>query len=85
MTFEEKIKEHLESGGFFEPDLGAVIEFIKNDSLTTGSMGSRWNDDPANYPPIALTALLISVDSLALDYIDANLPLAWFRSMFVRE
>lgn len=81
MNFEEKIKELLFNHGMFENQANAVIKIMKEDK----AMVNRWNDDTGEYPDSVLNVLWLSVKAAALEYIDENCPLAWFRSLFVSE
>ena len=47
------------------------------------AMERRWNDQVDDYPPQLLAVLLMSVNTAALEWIDANLPKAFYRDMFL--
>ena len=84
MTIEEKIEKWLFNSGMFEDQAKAVMEMVKADKANE-AMEGRWGDSAEGYPDVLFSVLLMSVRDAALEYIDANCPLAWFRPMFVRK
>ena len=84
VTIENKIKEILVSHGLLEKQAAAIVEMVKADEANE-AMERQWKDDAEGYPSVLLSALWHSVERCALQYIDANCPEAWFRSLFVRE
>lgn len=42
-----------------------------------------WDDTVDGYPPQLLAVLWLGVRRAAVDWIDENLPKAWYRPMFV--
>ena len=82
MTIEDKIREMLVEHGMFENDAAAVVETMKADEANE-PMAHRWNDNIEDYPPSILVVLWMEARNVALEYIDANCPKAWFRPMFV--
>lgn len=84
MTFEQKLTKMLSERGMFEEQCIAVMEQVKADKVNE-SMATRWEDAADDYPAIMLTVLWLSVKDHALAYIDANLPLAWFRPLFTED
>ena len=81
MTFEEKIKGLLVSNGMFDYMADEVMERIKADEAHQ-SMQGRWKDDVDGYPTQLFSVVWEIAKHHALEYIDENLPLAWFRPMF---
>lgn len=83
MTFESKAIEYLYQNGMFEDQAKAVVEIAKA-APENEPMKGRWQDDIEGYPPTMLQVLALSLDSAAVEWIDANLPHAWFRPMFAK-
>jgi len=80
-TLKQKCLAYLVSNGMFDNDAEKVFElFIQQDSQE--SMKSRWNEDAANYPPSILNLSLMSLKRFALEWINENQPLAWYKAMF---
>lgn len=76
MTFKEKVKEHLVASGMFDSQAEAVFQEMKaSDNVMLG----RWDDDVSEYPGVMLNVILVSVRRYALEWIDKNIPQAWFR------
>lgn len=81
MTFEQNMKMLLEQSGMFPEQAQEVIELSKTDNINE-SMKGRWSDDVEGYPPMMVKVLWMSTKTIALQWIDENLPEAWYRSMF---
>ena len=81
MTFEDKIKEMLVEHGMWDDEAKAVVEMLKADKLNE-SMAHRWNDDVEDYPLSMLAILWMETKHIAIEYIDANCPEAFYRPMF---
>ena len=63
----------------FDSQAVQVVEHVK---AYQPSMASLWNQSVSGYPETVRTALVISLRSSAVEWIDNNLPKAWFRPMF---
>ena len=81
MTFEETIQQKLEENGMWSAQAQAVIAAYKADSANDAM--DRWSDDVEGYPIAMLAVLWMSVQHTALEWIDTNKPLAWYRPMFL--
>ena len=79
MTFEEKVKEYFVASGMFDSQANAVFQEMK---ASTDAMFDRWNDDVLGYPDVMLNVILVSARRYALEWIDKNIPQAWFRGCF---
>ena len=80
MTFENWIKTELEANGMFDSQaIAAVLEAVKT---VQPSMSERWNHDMEGYPASVQAGLWLTTKHCALEWIDANLPLAFYRAMF---
>ena len=79
MTLREMAIQRMDNGGLSQRQANEVMatamEVIPE---------IRWTDQVENYPPTTLGALWIHVDAITVEYIDAHVPNAWYRSMFVR-
>lgn len=83
MTIQDAIKQYLVENGLFPYAADKVIEAVKADEGNE-CMATRWGDSTDDYPPIMIAAIMVTVKSHALAWIDANLPKAWFRPMFAQ-
>lgn len=84
MTFEEKIKELLISNGMFDTQAIAVLAQAKDDTILSDFKG-RWGHDVGDYPAMMTNVVWAGVKRIAVKWIDANVPEAWFRPMFATE
>lgn len=84
VTVEDKLKEMLFNHGLFENQATTIVEMVKADKANEATE-RRWEDNVEDYPSVFLSALWLSVQDCALQYIDANCPEAWFRSLFVMD
>ena len=84
MTIEEKLVEMLIENGMFDTQAKEVMELIKSDEANE-TMQGRWRDAPGDYPEVMLAVLWLSTRIKALEWIDENVPQAWYRPMFVEE
>ena len=82
MTFEKLAYDHLFNNGMFENDAKKVIELAKKDEVLGDAMKGRWSDDTEGYPPFMKNVFIVSLNSVAVKYIDENMPKAWFRPVF---
>jgi len=82
MTFEKFAQDYLFNNGMFEDDAKKVIELAKEDEVLGDTMKGRWEDDTEGYPPFMKSVFIVSLNSVAVKYIDANIPQAWFRQVF---
>lgn len=82
MTFSELVTSYLEKNGMFPNQSNAVLAKVQA-SEAGQTMKGRWNDDVSGYPDIMQGLVLLSANDCAVEYIDAEIPKAWFRPMFV--
>jgi len=72
MSVEDSIKKYLRLNGMSPDQADAVVDGMKaNDSI---GMSQRWTDNAADYPGVVLESLYLMADSMALEWIDANVP-----------
>ena len=81
MTLKEKVLKFLTDGGMFDEQAAQVFEAIKN-SDENEAMRERWNEPAEDYPSVLVSALNVSAAVHAVEWLDENLPLAWFRPVF---
>lgn len=82
MSFEFAMKRKLEQSGLSLTQAEQIIELAKKDEALD-SFKERWGDTESEYPPAMVNVLWISVKTIALEWIDENIPQAWFRPMFL--
>ncbi|MCP4394888.1 MAG: hypothetical protein GY804_11580 [Alphaproteobacteria bacterium] len=81
MTFEKWAKDYLEKRGMFDTQAHEVVETVKV-AKENEAMLKRWKDDIAGYPDAMLNVMVLTLRRHALEWIDENLPKAWYRDMF---
>ncbi len=81
MTFEKWAQNFLAERGMFNERAKEVIEATK-DAKENEAMMSRWKDDISDYPNAMLKVMSMTLREHAMEWIVANMPQAWFRSMF---
>ena len=81
MTIKAEMKRRLYESGLFEKDCNAIIEEAKKVEILD-SMKDRWDDEKGGYIPLVIDTIWISVKRVALEYINKNMPDAWFKSVF---
>ena len=84
MAFEQYAKKYLFENGMFEEQAAQVVEMAKKDEANE-SMKNRWGDDVEGYPPVMLSILRVSLNDIAVRWIDENQPKAWYRPMFANN
>lgn len=80
MTIEQKMQKRLEKNGMFESQAEKVMLLAKNHVLFA-DLDLHWKDE--EYPDMLLASVWISIREVALEWIDQNIPKAWYRDMFV--
>ncbi len=86
MTIRELLVQHLRGKGLFEMQATEVVtlHIDEDEKLPVGksAMHGRWDDTLDGYPPQLMPVLFVGVDKTAAEWLDANLPNAWFRPLF---
>ena len=80
-TFRQFAIEYMTSNGMFEQHAKEVFGEIQNDPANDPMIG-RWNDSVSEYPDIMQNVLAASVKRCAKEWIEKNMPMAWYRPMF---
>lgn len=81
MTVEEKMIQLLVNKGMFESQAKQVLESAKIHKLFKET-DTKWDSPSSGYPDSCLVVISMSIDMIALEWIDRNCPKAWFRPMF---
>jgi len=84
MTIEEKIRQLLSEHGMWSTGLEETMREAKEGDLLE-SMAQRWGDSLDDYPPQFLAVLWLCVRGIALDWVDANCPKAFYRPLLASE
>lgn len=82
MTIREWAEDYCFQRGMFPAQAKAVIDQYAASNEGKPIEG-RWHDATEGYPPQLRALLAMGIDRAAVEWIDANLPKAWFRPMFV--
>ena len=61
-----------------------VLEKFKLDEMNE-SMDGRWEDKASDYPDVLNSVLILSLNAFTLKWIEENMPLAWFKPMFMSK
>ena len=84
MTVKEKLQSMLVANGMFESQAKDVIELsipVLNE-LSNG-YGITFDSPSNQYPDVIYSVLFMAVKPVALKWIDDNIPMAWYRDIFV--
>lgn len=81
-TIENYLLAMLQERGMFESQAQAVLDMVKT-APENQAMQGRWSESTDAYPEIIIKMMWISTKDKALEWIDQNLPRAWYRPMFV--
>jgi len=80
-TIRKYLEAKLFSNGLWEDQASAVVTAYENSSGGQAMKG-RMDDDISGYPSSMMIFLWIMVEAKAVEWIDANCPKHWARSMF---
>lgn len=81
-TISARVIRYLTERGMLEQQAQAVLEIVKG---RNEAMDGLWEHAPSDYPEILIRAILLDTRKAAIEWIDANLPQAFFRPMFTNE
>jgi hypothetical protein len=84
MTFRQAALKYMDDRAVGAPTANKIMEQVINDPVNA-AMADRWDDDLSGYPEQMYTVIIGNLRHNAVKWIDANLPEAWFRSMFAPE
>jgi hypothetical protein len=81
MTFRELAHGYLTENGMFDSQADDVIALMVADPANEPMM-QRWTDHVEGYPDAMKSVIIVDARRKAVEWIDANCPLAWYRPMF---
>jgi len=90
MTTREKFEQIIFNHGVFESQAKAMMDFAipKIDAKMDAQEVQKltWHLDADGYPnALYATVFMIYIKPLVVEWIDENLPLAWYRPLFTSE
>lgn len=80
-TIIQKMSSYLEDNGLWPEEAKKVIDRYQADPIGK-PMEGRWNDEVEGYPPTVLAGVVVGLNRVAVEYIDAECPKHFARSMF---
>lgn len=84
LTTREKLEYMLTQRGMYESQASKVMDMAIPELNKLSDDYKITFDRPADeYPAVIYDLLFISIKPIALNWIDKNIPQAWFREMFV--
>lgn len=78
----QAVIDHLVSNGMFESQAAQVLNIVKG---RNEAMNGHWEDNKADYPDVMLRVIILDANLAAVEWIDENLPNAFFRPMFANQ
>lgn len=85
MTYNEYFTAHLSSNCLAPHEITAIMEEFKK---LPQNRSIRFNDSTDSYGPMSnviLTGMVLTINKVALGWIDANCPMHWARPMFLSK
>jgi hypothetical protein len=83
MTVEQKLLKSLTDKGMSDNQAKEVLDdYLKSISKDTNYQITLGSDSGA-YPNEVYNALFMGLNHQAIQWIDKNIPLAWFKPMFI--
>ena len=84
MTTQEKFTKMLTDRGMFDSQAGSVMEMFKTEvAEIAAGYKMTWDRPASEYPDPLYAAMKPTLFKCAIEWIDKNLPMAWFRDMFL--
>jgi hypothetical protein len=83
MTFKEFVIKYLFDNGMFQDQAQQVFDAMSKDESNAAM--DRWDDDIEDYPEQMRAVVILLARQAAVKWIDANLPMAWYRPMFADD
>ena len=85
MTTEEKFTKMLTDNGMFDSQAASVMEQFKEKAKELGGdYNITWERPASEYPDPLYAVLKPLLFKCAVEWINENVPLAWFKPMFER-
>jgi hypothetical protein len=82
MTLREHYLKWLEARGMWHDQAAQVIKMAEESETLSHTMGGRWDHDSSQYDVNVILIFDIEVATMALAWIDTNLPRAFYRPIF---
>lgn len=82
MTTRQKFEEILVSNGMFESQAQKVMDTAIPIIDTKHDYKMTWDRPSNQYPDSLYAALYMTIKPIALQWINDNIPKAWFKPMF---
>ena len=80
-TLYQKMHDMLTSRGLYQASADEIMATVRAEQEADGP-ATHLGQPADGYPDMVIAAMWLVVKSAAVDWIDANLPLAWYRPMF---
>lgn len=80
-TIREHAAKYLEGRGLWPDEAHAVVLKAEQSQILEG-MTARWDEATDCYPPMLMRVVEVSLDAVAVEWIDANKPRHFARAMF---
>lgn len=82
MNFYDFFTKQLTSLGMFPNQAKDVMTITME---RHSEMKGRWDEDITSYPQQLQNIIWLSIEDIALEYIEKNVPEAWFKPIFDRN
>lgn len=82
-TVKQKLESMLIQRGMFESQAESVMEkAIPELNSIVKDYNIRFDSSSSEYPEVIYSILFMSVKKVALEWIEENVPMAWYKPMF---
>lgn len=82
-TIREYLNSYLFNKGMSESQCEEVLKLAEEHDVLKETMSDKWDNIITVYPQMMLGLLKITIDKIALEYIETNCPGAWFKPMLM--
>jgi hypothetical protein len=84
MTIQGKLEKMLMENGMFESQAKEVMNLAKpNLEKLVENYHLDLNQNSDEYPTAIYSVLFLAIKPIALEWIEKNIPLAWYKPMFM--
>jgi len=84
MTIQGKLEKMLMENGMFESQAKEVMNLAKpNIEKLVENYHLDLNQNSDEYPNAIYSVLFLAIKPIALEWIEKNIPLAWYKPMFM--
>jgi hypothetical protein len=84
MTVREKLQSMLVNKGMFESQAKEVMDIAEPELNKLDNDYKITFHSPADeYPSVIYTILFMAIRPIALNWIEENIPMAWYKPMFL--